>query len=330
MSVRKIMLGVAAGALGLGALLFSRGKERPEPASSQRPGWVRATALASGVDHPLGLAIDGDYVYFVSGGFANAENAVRRVHTTGGSVETLAKVEQLVSGELVVDSDYVYFTSEWGNTVLRVPKNGGAATVLAQAPAPTFLAADASHVYFVTFAKQEPGGTVQRVPKTGGPAEVLVSGHPGLDNLVVDDRDVFFRSNKGLWRVAKAGGAAQNILPRSERQNVGRLAADAAYLYFFLETSSSGKYAVARLSKNGGAPETIGPIGNPTARLALSDSHVYFFREANLTEDALAKVPKAGGPAETVDGSGHSTGHLTVVGGNVYFTDINTVYRAPK
>jgi len=330
MSMRKILLGVAAGAISLGAVLLSRGKDSPRPSVGKAEGWVRAARLAQGIDHPLGVAVSDDVVYFTAGGFARAKNAIFRVSALGGPVETLALLDVLPTGDLAVDQEHVYFTSEQGNAVLRIAKAGGPAAIVTQAQAPTQLALDQTHVYFVSFARHEPGGSVQRVAKAGGAAEILASGHIGLDAVVVDERDVYFRSNSGLWRVPKLGGPAQSLWTRTPTQNALRLVADATHLYFVLETPGSGKYALARLSKVGGAPEVIGPVVNANARLALSDSHVYFFRQASLMHDLLAKVAKAGGEPETVDGSGHSTGYLTVSGGDVYFTDINTVYRVAK
>ena len=329
MPLRKILIGIAAGAVGLGALWFSL-KEAMGASPPQSQSWMRSMPIAQSIDHPLGVVVDGNDVYFASGGFVQAENAIRHVKAQGGPVETLTKVDQIVSGELCLDGEYVYFSSDYGNAVLRVPRAGGTATVIARAPAPTYLAVDATHVYFTTFAKREPGGTLQRVPKAGGTAEVLLGGHPGMDGLVVDEHDIYFRSNKGLWKLPKSGGAAQNLWMPSEKSNVDRLAADASHLYFFYKSESGGRYSVARLSKNGGAPETIGPVANSAGYLGLSNSHVYFFREASMTADALAKVPKAGGQAETVDGAGYSTGHLYVAGDNVYFTDLNSVYRVSK
>ncbi len=328
--MRKILLGVAAGAISLGAVLLSRGKDSTRSEVGKAEGWVRAARLAQGIDHPLGVALSGDYVYFTAGGFARAKNAVFRVPAHGGPIEMLASLDVYPTGDLAVDQDHVYFTSEQGNVVLRVAKTGGATSIVAQVPAPTQLAVDQTHVYFVSFVRQEPGGLVQRVPKLGGPPEVLASGHLGLDNLVVDERDVYFRSNSGLWRVPKQGGPAQSLWTRRPTQNALRLAGDTTHLYFLLERPGSGKYSLARLSKSGGEPEIIGPVVNANARLALSETHVYFFRQASLTQDLLAKVAKAGGEPETVDGSGHSTGYLAVAGGDVYFSDINTVYRVAK
>ena len=328
MSVRKLLLGVAAGVVGLSAMWMARGKDGA--GTGARSTWVRSARLAEKLDHPLGVAVDSDYVYVATGGFKTADNAILRIPAAGGAVEKLVKLEQIVSGEIIVDGDYVYFTSQWGNLVLRVPKTGGMVTVLAEAPAPLSLASDATHVYFVTFSTDPESGTVQRVPKNGGAPEVLLRGHPGLDQLVVDEQAVYFRSNSGLWKVKKSGGTAEQLLPNGEHKNIGRLVGDASHLYFFYESQTQGRYEVARLPKTGGTPQTIGPIAVSTGRLALSDSHVYFFREASLTENLLVRVPKAGGAAETVDGTGYSTGYLTVAGGDVYFTDIASVYRVPK
>lgn len=330
MSIRKVLLGVAAGAISLGALMLSRGKDSGRPAGGKAEGWVRATRLATPIDHPLGVALAGDYLYFSGGGFARAKNAIYRVPAIGGSTETLATLELAPTGDLVVQGEQIFFTSEQGNAVLSLSTSGGKPAVLTQVAAPTQLAVDQTHVYFVTFVRQEPGGSVARVARSGGPTEVLVSGQLGLDNIALDERDVYFRSNAGLFRVPKAGGASQSLWTRTQSQNALRLVLDATHVYFLLESPGSGKYSLARLSKAGGVPETIGPVANASARLALSDSHVYFFRQASLTQDLLAKVPKSGGEAETVDGAGHSTGFLSVAGGDVYFTDINTVYRVAK
>ncbi len=330
MSIRKALLGVAAGAISLGALMISRGKESARPTPQKAEGWVRATRLATPIDHPLGVALAGDFLYFSGGGFARAKNAIYRVPAAGGAAETLATLELAPTGDLVVQGDSIFFTSEAGNAVLSLPIAGGRPQVLAQVTAPTQLAVDKTHVYFVTFARNEPGGSVSRVARQGGPAEVLSSGHLGLDNIALDESDVYFRSNSGLFRLPKSGGNPQSLWTRKPTQNALRLALDATHVYFLLESPGSGKYSLARLSKAGGLPESIGPVVNANARLALSDTHVYFFRQASLTQDLLAKVAKSGGEPETVDGAGHSTGYLSVAGGDVYFTDINTVYRVAK
>lgn len=342
MSVRKLWIGIAVGAVGLGSLLWARSKDTTQSssanagssaqgkASGDKAGWARAHRLASPLDHPKGVAVEGDYAYVVTGGSAKADNAVLRIGATSGAVETLVKVPQILSGELALDDKYVYFSSESGNAVLRVSKIGGPAVVVAEAVRPIYLALDDTHVYFSTFLTQAPGGALLRVPKAGGPSEVLVDGQAGVDQVVVDGEAAYFRSNSGIWRVPKAGGKAECLLTAAPSHNVDRLTGDSTHLYFFQEIGSTGKYAIARLPKRGGSPETIAPQANPTARLALSDTHVYYFRAASLNDDALVKVAKASGSPELVDGAGYSTGYLTVAGGDVYFTDVNSLFRVPK
>lgn len=343
MSLRKVWIGIAVGAVGLGSLLWARSKDGAQPSSAkpgdnaaqagggaEKPGWTRARRLASPLDHPKGVAVEGDHAFVVTGGFAKAENAVLRISATSGAVETLVRVPQILTGELAIDDKYVYFSSEAANGILRVSKIGGPAVVVIEVTRPIHLAVDETHVYFSTFLTQPPGGALLRVAKSGGSPEVLVEGQAGMDQIVVDSENVFFRSNSGLWRVPKSGGKAECLLPATPDHNVDRLVGDGSHLYFFQGIGSSGKYAVARMPKRGGAAETIAPVANPTARLALSDTHVYYFRAASLNDDALVKVPKSGGTPELVDGAGYSTGYLTVSGGDVYFTDINSLFRVPK
>lgn len=344
MSGRRLWIGLAVGAVGLGSLFWARSKDAGQSSSSnpgdkaaakssdgaQKTGWTRAHRLATSLDHPKGVLVDGDFAYVVTGGFAKADNAVLRISVTSGAVETLVKVPQILSGELVIDDKYIYFSSEADNRVFRVSRIGGPAVSIAEVIRPIHLAVDDTHVYFASLKTETADGAVLRISKLGGQPQVLVAGQTGVDQLAVDRDSVYFRSNSGLWRVGKNGGVADCLLPAAPGKNVDHLVADDTHLYFFWETSGNGKYRVARLPKRGGAPEAIGPVANPTGRLALSDSHVYFFRAADLTDDALAKVAKTGGEPALVDGSGYSTGYLTVAGGDVYFTDVNSLYRVPK
>ena len=124
---------------------------------------------------------------------------------------------------------------------------------------------------------------------------MLVAGQTG--GSACGDRDaLYFRSNSGLWRVGKQrrrGGGLS--LPAARGKNVDHLVADETHFVLFLGDEQQRQYRVARMPKRGGAPGGDWP-GLPTRRdgSALSDSHVYFFRAADLTDDALAKVEKAG------------------------------------
>ncbi len=344
MSLSKIWVGVAVGAVGLLSLLWTRSKDPAQSSSAtpryksaagpggsiNQPGWTRSRRLADQLNYPHGVVVQGDYAYVVTGGFAEANNAVLKIATTTGVVQTLVQVPQVVTGELVIDDKYVYFSSESGNAILRVSQEGGEAVAVVRAFRPSHLAIDDTHIYYASFVKQSPGGSVQRVAKAGGDAEILLTGQFGVDQIVVDDHNVYFRSNSGIWRVGKSGGAAQCLLPATLDLNVHRLVGDSSHLYYFSKIASSGKYRLSRLAKTGGPPEVIAPSADSSGRLALTDTHVYFFRQVSLYDNALAKVLKGGGTPELVDGSGYDTGYLAVFGDNVYFTDVNSLFQVPK
>jgi hypothetical protein len=330
MSSRKLFAGLAALAVGVGAFLWAREKpiSSEKNKSDSQATWTRAKRFAGPMDHPRGIATDQDAVFVVTGGFEKADNAVLKIDAKSGHIEVLARQPHVLSGELSLSVQHVYFSTTAAGAILRVAKAGGVAEVVTKAPAPTHLSVDETAVYFA--AQHEGHSALFRAPLSGGPTERLVSGQPVMSDLVLDQTHVYFRSNSGLWKVDKKTGAASCLLPTEPQRNVGRLAIDDQYLFFLLETDKRGKYAVSRISKQGGKPETIGPVANLTGRLALSDTHVYFFREVDLTTDALAKVPKTGGSPELVDGAGYSTGYLAISGGDAYFADSKHLYRVPK
>ncbi len=332
MAVRKILMTVAAGAVGLSALLFARekgDKKTAPPAAASA--WLRVTRLAEKQDHALGLVVDGEYVYFATGGFAKGENAIKRVRTAGGPVETLASGDFIVSGHVTTDEAFVYWTSEWSGKVMRVAKTGGTVTtLLADQPRPTFLALDDKFVYFATFAKEAPGGTIARVAKQGGTAELIASSLPYITGLVLDERDCYWVSPSGLWKQPKSGGPATRLSP--EKQHLTRLVSDGRDLFFFVRSTDFDQdFAVGRLAKSSGEITKLTPPAEWNLYLGLSDTHVYFFQHGSgRGEYALQRVAKSGGAPETVDVGTIPSGHVAISGGNAYFTDISAVYRVPK
>jgi hypothetical protein len=108
---------------------------------------------------------------------------------------------------LAIDDQYLYWV-QWNDSgsnssVMRVPKTGGAASVVVSGlTAPSNLAVDASHVYFTLGAI--PGATqaVMRVPKAGGAAEALYTGS-ATGALVVDTHSVYWAAKNALMRLDK-------------------------------------------------------------------------------------------------------------------------------
>lgn len=337
MSLKRILLAVAAGVAGVGAAwsLGQKGGPKPQAAPTPRePGWHRATRLATGQDHPGALATDGEYVYYTTGGFQRSENAVRRVPVLGGPSEILAQGGFVPTGGIACDETHVYFTSSTQPSVLRVPKTGGPPQIiLRQLPqSPRELVLDGTYVYLATFRKDTPGFIV-RVPKTGGAAQILVSGRDAIHGLVPGDDDgdgaLYFVAGQELLKVGRDGGEIQTVLPKTDRVAAIRLVADGQSLFFFHEQETIGRYALARLPKAGGPLTILARRGTALKQLAQSDTHLYFFDSAEH-DILLVRVPKSGGEVETVDIGSNATGSITLHGGNLYFTDIDSVYRLPK
>ena len=99
---------------------------------------------------------------------------------------------------------------------------------------PIGIAADASHVYWASFAET---GAVFRVSKTGGPSQPLMTAVARPYEVVVGDDDVFvteygtpptFAGN--VFRVPKAGGAVETLVPNTVAAS--ELAADAQTLFW--------------------------------------------------------------------------------------------------
>ena len=124
---------------------------------------------------------------------------------SGGTPTVLVSTANAMN--LAVDDRYLYWV-QWNDngsnsSVMRVPKAGGAASVVVSGlTAPSNIAVDASHVYFTVGAL--PGATqaVMRVPKAGGAAETLYTGS-ATGALVVDARSVYWSAKNALMRLDK-------------------------------------------------------------------------------------------------------------------------------
>lgn len=324
---------------------------RPDALTETR--WPRAQRIATGLDHPQGIASDGKFAYVVTGGFQGGDNAVKRIAADGGKVDTIAAGGGVTTGVIASDGTWVY----WGGiaagssatapgsgagsalpqsaaSLRAVPASGGNPVVLASLPSrPAAITLDDAYVYIMTSSRKPEFGTIVRAPKRGGTAMTVLSGYAGLSGMVVDNASIFFATPEGLYRASKDGALPTLILPGIRK--AVHLAGDREYLYFFGE-QSGGRWALFKLAKAGGQPVRLAANVQSNMDMALSDASVYFFEETRLTYAgqitayALRRVAKSGGNVETVDLGEIPSGKLALVGERVLFTDINTVYLLPR
>jgi hypothetical protein len=168
-------------------------------------------AIASGVDTPFGLAVDGTNVYFTTIGNAHA---VMVVPVTGGTPAVFAKGTS--PWAITVQGDHVYWTDD--GSVFSAPKSGvgaGGPTALATGQSfPFSIAADASNVYWTNASGD---GALLSVPSTGGTPKTLASAI-GMARLAIDASNAYLStpgpsSNDGaILRLPLAGGSATTLV----------------------------------------------------------------------------------------------------------------------
>jgi hypothetical protein len=156
-------------------------------------------AIATDLGRPGSLRLFGDDVYVA----IRELGEIYRFPKTGGDLFEVAR-SNLYSEPwgLAVDDEAVYWTPYRSAEVYGAPRTGGEETrLVVEQGAPTVLASDAEHLYFLASSSY----AVMKVSKRGGPAEKLASG--GAYGLAVDDRHVYYIDGPRLMRVSKLGGA---------------------------------------------------------------------------------------------------------------------------
>lgn len=267
-----------------------------------------AVVLADQQSLPHGLAVDGTFVYWLS-----TDGSVMKAPIAGGPWTELATgpVAQLFGPTergLVLDADHVYWinsaTGESDGQILKVSKNGGEITVLADGEFhPAAIAVDSDSVYYTTFGwgfQDNPvaQGRVLRVPITGGTPTVIASGQSSPSALAVDSNSVYWANYFGnsIMQAPLQGGAPVTLA--TVRGIPDDLAIDSEHLYWLQDFVNDA--AVMRVSLTGGdavelntsAPGYLEPFS-----IALDCQHVYW------TGATIAYID-LGNPANDVDSEG--------------------------
>ena len=129
------------------------------------------STLASGLDHPEGVVVDGSYLYIAEVGVGNqcgqaGLGRILRLPKLGGAVVALATTDGCDPNEVAIDDGYVYWAEYTSGNVSRVPKGGGPVEFVAvNQVGPSELAVDQTSVYWGTHAVDPSWTGIVMVPK---------------------------------------------------------------------------------------------------------------------------------------------------------------------
>jgi sugar lactone lactonase YvrE len=230
------------------------------------------------------LVLDATHVYWI----ANEAGDVMRIAKSGGEAQTLAQGQVGLNG-IEVDESHVYFMTGNGGTdaVVRVGKDGGFATLVAQSSNPWGVAIDADYVYW-----NDPGSSrVVRQAKDGGSLEDLAVDERGAMQIAVDADGIYWVSISELVvRHSRGPGEPVETVATFESLDeniswVGGISLDATHIYWTAYPAN----VVMRVSKDGGAPEILAAQQSYPLGVAVDDDYVYWASSSDNTIMRLSR-----------------------------------------
>lgn len=305
--------------------------------------WSKATKMAGkaqGLSHISGLVVDEQFAYLTIGGTLADQQAgasgLRKVALYSGEVTVLddgAQLPQSDYGGLALDEQFVYWNGS--GRILRISKTGGTAEIVTteHVSGGIDLAVDNAKVYWANhgyYAANTPAAPspIYAAPKDGGAVEIVADQQDVPHSLVVDQTFIYWLTPTSIMKQAKAGGQPQLLLQATAEEGVDELAQDEAYLYFGFRDAGESHWALHKLSKSGGEPQTL--VERYSLKPVVVDkSYIYFFAETGLTSDTLCKVAKTGGTVTTLD-SGYASGVIAQDKTQLYFAALDELYRLTK
>jgi uncharacterized protein YtpQ (UPF0354 family) len=199
----------------------------PRPLSTHKsPAGPKPTGASSGTllataQNPTALALDDQRVYWIDGAKGQILSAPRKVaaNTKPTVVASASAIGRRYAQSMVIDGDALYALrgagAEGEAAVIKVPKAGGAASVVAELPgAPEAIATAGGVAYVATSGKGE-DGAILRVPLRAGakPEKIATAVQPCA--LFADAKDVFFvergLTTGGVKRLPLKGGSVEAV-----------------------------------------------------------------------------------------------------------------------
>ncbi len=255
-------------------------------------------------NHPLGIALDSKYVYWVN----NKDGAVLRLARTA---KPITKAETLASGmsspeRLAVDASHVYFTSLFvdASKIVRVPLAGGPTEMFAiDERHPRDILLDATHVYWTN----DRDLTIRRQGKAESPGSAATvfmvasgDGQPwGLsqfsDKLYVSTYAVggnIYEHSKTPTFVPDAGPDDTKRVLAIAQDTALVVAVDANNVYWTVKNTG----LVLQIPRTTpGSPTVLADKQAVPLGIAIDDTYVYWCNSA--TDGQLRRIKIGGDPA---------------------------------
>jgi hypothetical protein len=310
---------------------------------AKQPDWPKGKKIAGKeqrLSHISGLLVDDKFAYVTIGGTIADQNegtsGLRKVALDSGAVTSLddgQRAPQSDRGGLGQDQKFVYWNAE--GKIMRLPKAGGKAEIIAddKVGIGVDLVVDndkvywANHGYYSANNPTKPS-PIYAVAKQGGMVETFSVDQHIPHSLVVDDKFVYWVTPTSIVKQAKAGGPAETIYQGSAEEGIDELEQDADNLYFGWRAAGESRWALRKISKQGGEPQTI--VKRYSLKpVAVDDANVYFFDEEGMTRDVFCRVAKNGGEVTKLD-FGYASGVITQSKTMVYIAALDDIFSFPK
>jgi hypothetical protein len=225
--------------------------------------------------------------------------------------------------DLVLDDDFAYVAG--GGELVKVPKTGGAPTVLVSGgDVPAFLTVDATKVYFA--GSGNTAYSLGAVSKVGNAVSVLWTGE-ACAGLATDDTRVYcaLQYSALILGFDKATGAQTTI--GTAAAEVRFAIAAGGYLYWGAE----GDGTIGRTRIADGGKVILSNAAPWVWNIAMDADNVYWGR--GQPQPGVLSVPKTGGATTVLAGCAvHSAVAIAVDPTHVYWIDqdAGAIHAVPK
>ncbi len=257
----------------------------------------------------------------------------------GGACPTTIATGLVAPTKIATDGAFVYVVSQPGvidqGAVTKVPVSGGTATPLATLlHAPSYLAVDATGVYWIDAAVAFPNGPeIRTVGLAGGTPTALVPSGVSDHQFVVAGGIVSYFEGSTLHTIPTSGGTITSVTPAAE--NTFNATTDGANLYWIDDHQH-----LLKLPFGSATATVLSTLAPPADFLGLSQplsvdaTGIYAPASPSANTHAVLKFPLAGGMPTTVaafSSAGNGVPGIVSDGVNVYWANgaNHEVLRAP-